>query len=110
MGTVYKAFRKNDNKWYAVKVLPRRSMWNVRIARRQVRIFDQCKHPTVVPFVDVGTAGGTHYLAWPLVEGDTLEKIVDHQGKIPTGLAAYYALQVTKGLDICHQQDRIHGF
>src|SRR5262249_52389210 len=35
MGTVYKAQSKNDNHWYAVKVLPRRSMWNVRIARRQ---------------------------------------------------------------------------
>src|SRR5262245_49227675 len=28
MGTVYKALNKNDNQWYAVKVLPRRSMWN----------------------------------------------------------------------------------
>src|SRR5262245_30890975 len=32
MGTVYKAVSKTDNKTYAVKVLPRRSMWNVRIA------------------------------------------------------------------------------
>src|SRR6516162_10158170 len=82
MGTVYKAFSKQDNKWYAVKVLPRRSMWNVRLARRQVRSFDQCKHPSVVPFVDVGTAGGTHYLAWPYVEGETLEKVVQDQQKL----------------------------
>src|SRR5262245_2379315 len=32
MGTVYKALSKTDNKPYAVKVLPRRSMWNVRLA------------------------------------------------------------------------------
>ena len=63
MGTVYKAQSKNDNQWYAVKVLPRRSMWNVRIARRKVRAFESCKHPTVVPFLDVGTAGGMHYLS-----------------------------------------------
>src|SRR6201999_1909656 len=55
MGTVYKAQSKTDNNWYAVKVLPRRSMWNVRIARRKVRLFEQCRHPSVVPFVDVGT-------------------------------------------------------
>src|SRR5262249_20395166 len=54
MGTVYKAHSKNDDKWYAVKVLPRRSMWNVRIARRKVRAFEQIEHPSVVPFVDVG--------------------------------------------------------
>src|SRR5262245_58190488 len=50
MGTVYKAQNKNDNNWYAVKVLPRRSMWNVRIARRKVRAFEQAQHPAVVPF------------------------------------------------------------
>src|SRR5262245_49989418 len=41
MGTVYKAISKTDNRLYAVKVLPRRSMWNVRLARRQVRAFEQ---------------------------------------------------------------------
>src|SRR5919198_3392297 len=41
MGTVYKALSKTDSRSYAVKVLPRRSMWNVRIARRKVRQFEQ---------------------------------------------------------------------
>src|SRR4051812_47347693 len=109
MGTVYKAFNKNDNKFYAVKVLPRRSMWNVRIARRQVRAFEQCKHPAVVPFVDVGTAGGMHYLAWPLVEGETLENLVARAGKLPPGQAAQYALEAAEGLNECHQQSLVHG-
>lgn len=109
MGTVYKALSKNDNKWYAVKVLPRRSMWNVRIARRQVRSFEQCRHPAVVPFVDVGTSGGTHYLSWPLVEGTSLDAIVQQQGKLEPGQAALYALQTAEGLDICHQNGLIHG-
>src|SRR5438552_13346020 len=93
MGTVYKALSKTDNRWYAVKVLPRRSMWNVRIARRKVRAFEMCQHPAVVPFVDVGTAGGMHYLAWPLVEGKTLDKVVEEQGKLTPEVAALYALQ-----------------
>src|SRR5258708_2663162 len=69
MGAVHRAVSKNDNKPYAVKVLPRRSMWNVRLARRQVRSFGSFSHSTVVPFVDVGTSGGLHYLAWAFVEG-----------------------------------------
>jgi serine/threonine protein kinase len=109
MGTVYKAQSKNDSNWYAVKVLPRRSMWNVRIARRKVRSFEQCQHPSVVPFVDVGTSGGMHYLAWPLVEGDTLEKIVLAQGKLSPQQTATYALQAAEGLDLCHQQGLFHG-
>ncbi|HEX3315476.1 MAG TPA: protein kinase [Gemmataceae bacterium] len=108
MGTVYKAQSKTDNNWYAVKVLPRRSMWNVRLARRKVRAFESCQHPTVVPFVDVGTSGGMHYLAWPLVDGETLDKKMQ-SGKLPYGLAAHYAMQFAEGLDVCHQQGLIHG-
>jgi serine/threonine-protein kinase len=109
MGTVYKAQSKTDGNWYAVKVLPRRSMWNVRIARRKVRSFEQCRHPSVVPFVDVGTAGGMHYLAWPFVEGEPFDKVIPQGGKLPPAVAAWYALQVAEGLDICHQQGLFHG-
>ncbi len=109
MGTVYKAQSKTDNNWYAVKVLPRRSMWNVRIARRKVRSFEQCRHPAVVPFVDVGTAGGMHYLAWPLVDGETLDKIVQRLGRLSAPQAAYVARQTGEGLEVCHQQGLIHG-
>lgn len=109
MGTVYKAQSKTDSQWYAVKVLPRRSMWNVRIARRKVRAFESCRHAAVVPFVDVGTAGGMHYLAWPFVDGHTLDKIVQQQGKLPPALVAHYALQIAEGLEVCHQQGLFHG-
>src|SRR4051794_31639567 len=109
MGTVYKALSKSDNKWYAVKVLPRRSMWNVRIARRKVRAFEQCQHPAVVPFIDVGTSGGMHYLAWQLVEGEPLDRLVQREGRLEPSVAALYALQTAEGLDVCQQQGLFHG-
>jgi serine/threonine-protein kinase len=109
MGTVYKALSKTDGKWYAVKVLPRRSMWNVRLARRKVRQFEQCKHPAVVPFVDVGTAGGMHYLAWPMVEGETLEKIVQQRTRLPIPEAVGYMVQALEGLESCHSKGLFHG-
>jgi serine/threonine-protein kinase len=109
MGTVYKAFSKTDNKWYAVKVLPRRSMWNVRLARRQVRSFEQFNHPAVVPFVDVGTSGGLHYLAWPLVDGESMDKVLEREGKVTPGQAAHLALQVANGLAACHHHGIFHG-
>jgi hypothetical protein len=109
MGQVYKASSKNDANLYAVKVLPRRSMWNVRLARRQVRSFANFTHPAVVPFMDVGTAGGLHYLVWPLVEGNTLESMVQHNGKLPSNQAALYALQIAQGLTDAHQNSLFHG-
>ncbi len=109
MGTVYKAQSKTDKGCYAVKVLPRRSMWNVRIARRKVRAFEQCKHPSVVPFVDVGTAGGMHYLAWPLVEGEPLDQVVGREGKLSPELTAQLGMQAAEGLAGCHGQGLFHG-
>jgi serine/threonine-protein kinase len=109
MGQVYRASSKNDGNMYAVKVLPRRSMWNVRLARRQVRSFGSFNHPAVIPFVDVGTAGGLHYLVWPLVEGTTLEGLIQQMGKLPSNLAALYAVQVAQGLTESHQNNLFHG-
>jgi serine/threonine protein kinase len=109
MGQVYKAQSKTDNNWYAVKVLPRRSMWNVRLARRQVRSFTQFTHPAVVPFVDVGTAGGLHYLAWPLVEGETLEAKVQREGPLSPDVAVTLMTQVAQGLAAAHSQGLFHG-
>jgi serine/threonine protein kinase len=109
MGQVYKASSKNDGTHYAVKVLPRRSMWNVRLARRQVRSFGGFNHPAVVPFVDVGTAGGLHYLVWPLVEGTTLETIVQQNGKLEPKMAALYAIQTAQGLNVSHENNLFHG-
>ena len=109
MGTVYQARSKTDGSNYAVKVLPRRSMWNLRIARRKVRAFGQCQHPAVVPFVDVGTSGGMHYLAWPMVEGETLDRVVQRQGKLGAREAARYAVLTAEGLEVCHRQGLFHG-
>lgn len=109
MGQVYRANSKNDEKHYAVKVLPRRSMWNVRLARRQVRSFGQFSHPAVVPFVDVGTAGGLHYLVWPLVDGNTLEAVVQQEGKLPQNLSCLYCVHIAQGLTVAHQNTLFHG-
>jgi serine/threonine protein kinase len=109
MGTVYRAQSKNDGQWYAVKVLPRRSMWNVRLARRKVRVFEECVHPSVVPFVDVGTSGGMHYLSWPLVEGETLDKVVATAGVLPPAIVAQYALKAAEGLEVIHNKSLFHG-
>jgi serine/threonine-protein kinase len=109
MGTVYEAHSRTDGGRYAVKVLPRRSMWNMRIARRKVRAFGQCQHPAVVPFVDVGTCGAMHYLAWPMVEGETLDRVVQRQGKLGAREAARYAVLTAEGLDACHCQGLFHG-
>ncbi len=62
-----------------------------------------------MPFIDVGTAGGMHYLAWPLVEGTTLDKLVEKEGPLSPERAALYVVQAAEGLELCHQQKLFHG-
>lgn len=109
MGTVYKALSKTDQQFCAVKVLPRRSMWNVRLARRQVRQFGQFSHPAVAPFIDVGTSGGMHYLVWPLVEGESLESLVQRHGKLSSSQTAQIGWQIADGMNACHENGIFHG-
>ena len=63
----------------------------------------------MVPFVDVGTAGGLHYLVWPLVDGTTLEALVQQNGRLEPKMAALYALQIAQGLNVSHENNLFHG-
>src|SRR5439155_23562258 len=63
----------------------------------------------VVPFVDVSTAGGLHYLVWPLVEGQSLEATVNQNGKLSVGQSAQIGVQVAQGLNVAHQNNLFHG-
>jgi serine/threonine protein kinase len=84
-------------------------MWNVLLARRQVRAFEKISHPSVVPFADVGTAGNQHYLVWPFIEGESLDKIVQREGPLSSSLAAHYGYQIAEALAVCHEQGQFHG-
>ena len=84
-------------------------MWNVSIARRQVRAFERCRHPGVVRFVDVGTSGGMHYLSGRMSRGKRSTSSSARETKLSAGLAAHYLLQTAEGLEDCHRQGLFHG-
>jgi len=110
LGTVFQAIGRSDRKRYAVKVLPLRSLWNVHQAKQQVQVFAQLPpHPAVVPFVDVDTAGGFHYMAWPFAQGKTLSDVVRSNGPRPTDQAVHIAAQLAEGLLLCHTHGVSHG-
>jgi serine/threonine-protein kinase len=108
-GTVYRAVSRKDQGLYAVKALPRRSVWDVEKARQVVREFEPCRHPGMIAFTDVGTSGRFHYLAWPLAPGEPLDKLVRRQGPLHPAQAARCALQAAEALDACHQRGLVHG-
>ena len=110
LGTVFRATHRTTRQRVAVKVLPLRSLWNVLQAKKQVQLFaGLAPHPAVVPFVDIDTAAGSHYLAWPFVEGASVESIVERSGPLAPASAARFLADVADGLAVCHAKGIVHG-
>jgi len=110
MGAVYLGLGRADRQRYAVKVLPLRSLWNVRLARKQVRAFAElAPHAGVLPFLDVGTAMGVHYLVWPFAEGQDLGRMVRDNGPLPFIEVARIGVQVAEILNHCQPRGLVHG-
>ena len=110
LGTVFQAVHRGDRRRVAVKVLPLRSLWNVLQAKAVVRrLAELPPHPAVVPLADVDTAGQSHYLAWPFVEGETFESLVRRTGPLPPAHAARLLAEVVDGLAALHAHGIAHG-
>jgi serine/threonine protein kinase len=111
MGTVYKAVGRADRqRQFAIKVLPQRSIWNVRLVRRQLRAFTDLEaHPTIVQFLDVGTANGVHYLVWEFAEGEPLSEVISRCGPLDPEQTINLAVQLAEGLALCHERGVFHG-
>ena len=110
LGTVYQAVNRNDRRKYALKILPLRSLWNVKQAKKQVQVLAGVPpHPAILPFVDVDSAAGMHYLAWPHAAGSTLDKYVANSGPLPVPQAVSLLAQLAEALDACHARQLVHG-
>jgi serine/threonine protein kinase len=111
MGSVYRAVGRADRRNYVVKLLPLRNQWNVRLARKQVESFERVPHHEgIVPFVDVGTANGQHYLVWPFVDGQSIERIVRDKGPMRVEEIARLGIQMVETFLVCHERNLVHGF
>jgi serine/threonine-protein kinase len=50
-----------------------------------------------------------HYLVWPLVEGEPLDRLVQRSGQLTPEQAATIGLQIANGIAACHSQGIFHG-
>lgn len=109
LGTMYRAVHATSGGRYAVRVMPLRSLWKSREAKRHVaRLAALPPHPALVPLADVDTAGGCHYLAWPFADGEPLSRAVARDPLAPDVAARLFA-DLADGLVACHAAGVVHG-
>ncbi|MCB9687862.1 MAG: protein kinase [Alphaproteobacteria bacterium] len=104
MGVVYRAWDPELRRAVAIKTSrygePARLMREARAAAR-------LQHPGLVRVLDVGSEGGTVFLAMELVEGPTLAQVLA-EGPLPPSRAATWIAQIAAALASAHGAGVVH--
>jgi serine/threonine-protein kinase len=111
MGVVYLATRDTDGSQVAVKIIrldAAESEVDVQRFIREARILQQLRHPHIVPFLEMGSAAGSFYLAMDYVHGTDAGKLVMRHGSLAVGRVVRLVCQALEALDYAHQQGFVH--
>ncbi len=112
MGRVYLAEHVRMGRKSAVKVMsPNLALSAEAISRfnREASNASRINHPNVAQIYDFGeTTDGMLYLAMEFVEGETLRRLIERDGRMPTMRAAGITKQVADALAAAHHLGIVH--
>ena len=111
MAAVYQAVEINPPRPVALKVLPPGLGLGAAAARfkREARLAVSLNHPNIVPIYRVGLTAGAYFFAMKLVEGRTLDAIVESQGALPLPAILVVLRATTTALAYAHERGGVHG-
>src|SRR5208337_51788 len=111
MGVTYKAFDVDLRCPVTLKVIRERYLGD-ESARlrflREARVAASVRHPNVASVFHLGRTGENYFYAMEFVEGETLENLIKHSGRLEVKLALEIATQVASGLAAVHKQQLVH--
>lgn len=111
MGVVYKAKDLKLGRYVAMKFLPEdveKGSTLHRLFQREARAAAALSHPSIVTVYDVGELGGREFIAMELVDGETLDRVIDETGPMPIAEALDVMEKVLVAMEYAHGQSVIH--
>lgn len=75
---------------------------------REARAAARLRHPNIVGVLNVGEESGLPFLVMELVEGQSLQKILDARGRLPVSEALGFVLQVLNALEVTFEHHIVH--
>lgn len=112
MGTIYKAHDIQDKtKELALKVL-RDEFYSDESYKKRFKheavVIDQFSHPNIVNVLERGESGGNIYIAMELLDGKTLNKVLEDEEKFAIPTALNIMTQAADALAMIHKKKIIH--
>ncbi len=108
-GVVHEALDRDTGKLVALKVLHRAGDPSV-LARfeREASAARRLDHPGIVRVLDSGTSDGLPYIAFEIVRGPTLGKLVEEKGPLEESAALALAASLARALAHAHERGVLH--
>jgi serine/threonine-protein kinase len=112
-GGMARVFRAVDQRYgtnVALKLLRREYGGSLmsRLFAREVRISIELSHPNILPVLDAGEFQGLPFYVMPVIEGMTLEGVIDDVGRMAIADAIRIAGDVATALSYAHSRQVIH--
>jgi len=110
MGVVYEAIQEGLDRPVALKVLPSDITRDERTIERFLReagAAASLNHTGVVKVLSVGEEGGYHYYAMEMVDGESLDRLVEREA-LPFRRAAEIIRDAADALDYAHREGVTH--
>ncbi len=76
--------------------------------RREAKIYANLEHPNIVPIYDIGIVQGIVFFIMKFIEGETLNKIIRKEGKLPEKRAIKIISDLLDALAYIHKKGIIH--
>ena len=111
MSLVFAARDPNLGRKVAIKLLNEdysRDAKRIEEFEKEAKITALISHPNVVRVYTVGQAFNRYYIAMELVEGDSLEQLMQKEEKLGEDMITRLAIEIVKGLKAAHTDGLIH--
>ncbi len=111
MSRVYRAFDEKLERWVAIKILHASVSSDpdgLERFRREARTVARLSHPHITNVIDAGEDGGTPYIVFEYVEGETLKDRIRRLGRLPVTEAVAYAIEIGRALTAAHALGIVH--
>jgi serine/threonine protein kinase/tetratricopeptide (TPR) repeat protein len=111
MGVTYQAFDVNLRCPVTLKVISEKYLSDTSARLRflrEARAAASIRHPNVASVFHLGRTGENYFYAMEYVEGETLENLIKHSGRLAVRPALEIARQIAVGLSAVHKKNLVH--